>query len=400
MAQVSGTFPFHTESGTDRIRWSDLANGFADVASLLAVPGEGHVVRIEVRGNQQDTSNRVQVRVTETPNGGIGNDVGPELNDDWETGSSSLTISAAGIFDLVLAGPNNPNVLTRDTTEPYSWIPGQDYDNGSVTFTYSVNNQPAGLAAWVIDFKAAYAADNTLRASFVLDDGGTLDLQTLSAEASISEPNLLIPTVLELSELSAQAAISEPSLILDLILSAQALSAEASISEPSLIIAQTLELSTISSIATISRVRFIEAIGLDVIDLSIPSITFTPLKIQTIDVSAFQIELTNSSRQTVILTPSTAESAILVVWWSEQVKHWFFDLTTEDNKIIVNGKLMIQRAFLVRSFSDLFQGDLYITGPLTGEPPIRTSWTEGLIYKLHYVPPGVVETLREKFPWL
>ena len=46
-----------------------------------------------------------------------------------------------------------------------------DYDNGAITYLYSGNDQPAGLAAWVEDFKAAYAADNSIRATLILDDG-------------------------------------------------------------------------------------------------------------------------------------------------------------------------------------------------------------------------------------
>ena len=71
-----------------------------------------------------------------------------------------------------MAGPASSLHATDDSTEPYQFVPGDDYDNGAITYLYSVNDQPAGLAAWVEDFKAAYAADNSdPRRTLILDDG-------------------------------------------------------------------------------------------------------------------------------------------------------------------------------------------------------------------------------------
>ena len=130
------------------------------------------------------------------------------------------------------------------------------------------------------------------------------------------------------------------------------------------------------------------------------TIEYTPLAAKTVDITAFRITMTNSIRQVIVLTPVQAESAVLTVWWSDQVKQWFFDLATESGEPIINGRGMIQRTFLVRAFSPLFEGDLYITGPGSGEPPARMDWSESSPYQLHYVPVDTVDSLREQFPWL
>ena len=73
--------------------------------------------------------------------------------------------------DLVMAGPASAlhDYVRRDRAISIR-TPGDDYANGAISYIWS-GGQAAGLAAWVTDFKAAYAADNTLRAVLTLYDG-------------------------------------------------------------------------------------------------------------------------------------------------------------------------------------------------------------------------------------
>ena len=180
MTQISITLPVHTDV-SDRIRWQDAANGLGLVSDLLATAGTASLTRLQIRGNGQDSANVAQVWVIDTPDGTLGNDVGPELSAAWETYVSAITLRVAGLTDLVLAGPDNANVGTRDDAEPYGFVPGDDYNNGAITYVYTGNDMPAGLAAWVEDFQAAYSADNTLRATLILDDGLTVPSAVVEA---------------------------------------------------------------------------------------------------------------------------------------------------------------------------------------------------------------------------
>ena len=155
------TLPVHSEFQTDRIRWQNFTDGFADVSSLLATPGTEALSRLQIDGDGADSSNDCQLRT-------LG---GAELNADFEGYATAITVQVEGLDDLVMAGPGSSLHDSSDSNEPYQFIPGDDYDTGAVTYTYSGNDQPAGLAAWVEDFKAAYAADNTLRAVLTLYDG-------------------------------------------------------------------------------------------------------------------------------------------------------------------------------------------------------------------------------------
>ena len=99
------------------------------------------------------------------------NTAGPNLSAAWIVGARAITIEVPGLRPLYLAGPNHAEVATSDATEPYSWIPGGDYTNGAVTYTWT-GGQAAGLAAWVADFKAA-DADARAAAVLVLDDAAS-----------------------------------------------------------------------------------------------------------------------------------------------------------------------------------------------------------------------------------
>ena len=160
MTAVTIALPVHDESVTGRIRWADTTNGLGDISTLEATPGTAVLRRFQIRADGQDTSNHVQVQSN-----------GPELSTDWETSAVGVTVQVAGLDDLVIVGPDNSLNASQDSSEPYQWVPGDDYTNGAITYLYSGNDAPAGLAAWLEDFKAAYAADTTLRATLILDDG-------------------------------------------------------------------------------------------------------------------------------------------------------------------------------------------------------------------------------------
>ena len=174
MASVTAVLPLHNEFQNNRLRWQDFANGLIDVSALRADAGTAWIVRFQPSGNGGDINNNIQIRTVETPDGGGGTSSGPQLSDAAEQYVSFATISVPGMTDLVLAGPNHPNVADQDTNEPYQWIPGGTYDNGAVTYNLLADPQPAaGLAGWVGDFKTTYAADNSVRATLTIDDGET-----------------------------------------------------------------------------------------------------------------------------------------------------------------------------------------------------------------------------------
>ena len=79
-----------------------------------------------------------------------------------------------GLSDLVIAGPDDAAVTLRDSAEPYAWAPGANYNNGAITYVHRAADgtlSRAGVRRWVADFRAAYAADNSLWATAILYDG-------------------------------------------------------------------------------------------------------------------------------------------------------------------------------------------------------------------------------------
>ena len=153
--------PVHSEFANDRLRWQNFTDGLGDVSSLLATAGTEALSRLQIDGDGADTSNDCQLRT-------LG---GAEMSPAFEGYASAITVQVEGLEDLVMAGPSSALHDSSDATEPYQFVPGDDYTNGAITYTYSANDQPAGLAAWVEDFKAAYAADNSIRAVLTLYDG-------------------------------------------------------------------------------------------------------------------------------------------------------------------------------------------------------------------------------------
>ena len=124
--------PAHAEPGADRIRWENLANGLGDVSALRATQGAASLARFQIRGDRTDDLNRTIARFVDMPDGSADDSAGPELSDDWEQNGETITIQVPGLSRLVLAGPATANVATSDSTEPYGWVPGDDYAGGNI----------------------------------------------------------------------------------------------------------------------------------------------------------------------------------------------------------------------------------------------------------------------------
>ena len=152
--------PLHNEFASDRLRWEDTTGGLGDISSLLGTPGTEALSRFQINGNGGDGSNIAQLQT-------LG---GAELSAAFEGYASAITVQAEGLNDMVIAGPGSSLHDSSDASEPYQWVPGDDYANGSISYIWS-GGQAAGLAAWVFDFLAAYDADNSVRAVLTLYDG-------------------------------------------------------------------------------------------------------------------------------------------------------------------------------------------------------------------------------------
>ena len=152
--------PVHDESTTDRLLWSDTANGLGDVSSLLETAGTEALSWLQLDGDGADDANFVHLRT-------LG---GADLSLAFEGYGSAISVQAEGLEDLVIAGPTSLLLDVPDPSEPYRFRPGDDYTNGAISYT-DTNGVAAGLAQWVTDFKAVYAADNSLRAILTLYDG-------------------------------------------------------------------------------------------------------------------------------------------------------------------------------------------------------------------------------------
>ena len=145
----------HRPSGrADRIRFQDTTSGLIDATVLRIITGDAIVTRMQINGDQ----GRCLMQIVDTLGDPPG-DVNPSLSGVWEQNSPAIILQATGLADLDISGPVATGSDSTDTTEPYSWLPGS-----LITYT-------GGLDQWITDFKAAYAADNTLRATMVLDDG-------------------------------------------------------------------------------------------------------------------------------------------------------------------------------------------------------------------------------------
>ena len=276
----------------------------------------------------------------------------PNLTPAWEESIRALIITAGG-HTLEIPGPTHSTNQNSDSgDEPYDWLP-------SVA-------KVAEIQAWITTFRAL-SDDEREATTLTLNDGAVVAPGEVALQAAGSLTGGLTGSI------EGAAALSAPPL-------ASPLQAAGSL--------------------TGGLTGSIEGAA-ELIEAPRPapeSISFTPIKSANIQIEAFQISLTNSSRQTIILTPTTAELSVLAVWWAEQVGQWFFDLETQDGEPIANSKAIVPRTLLARAFDERFKGDFYVRGPLRGVIG-RTSWADN-IYKMYYLPPDTVLDLRSRFPWL
>ena len=165
-----------------RIRFQDTTTGLIDATALRTLAGDAIITRLQINGDQD----RCLMQIVETLGDPPG-DVNPSLSGVWEQYNPAITLQATGLADLEISGPVAAGSDSTDTTEPYSWLPGP-----LITYT-------GGLSQWVTDFKAAYAADTTLRATMVLDDGvvaGIIAVELDGADAGSTTAAPIAATVL------------------------------------------------------------------------------------------------------------------------------------------------------------------------------------------------------------
>ena len=179
MTQISVELPnFNEPAGNDeRIRWQNTTSGLIDATALRTLAGDAIVTRFQIFADQDSCQMQIVAQLGDTP--GAAN---PSLSSEWELHIPAITIQAPGLSDLEISGPNAAGNDVLDTTEPYTWEPGPN-----VVYT-------GGLDQWVEDFKAAYALDTTLRATMLLDDGGSashaVDAGAISWTFDLPQPSV------------------------------------------------------------------------------------------------------------------------------------------------------------------------------------------------------------------
>ena len=206
MTVLTVELPDFTSPGgrADRIRFQDTTNGLIDATALRIITGDAIITRMQINGDQD----RCLMQIVETLGDPPG-DVNPSLSGVWEQYNPAIILQATGLTDLEISGPVAAGSDSTDTTEPYSWLPGS-----LITYT-------GGLEQWVADFKAAYASDNTLRATMVLDDGATgpqahaVDAGDVSIAVAVSQPTVThvagpADHAVDAGDVSVAVAVSEP----------------------------------------------------------------------------------------------------------------------------------------------------------------------------------------------
>ena len=173
-----------------RIRFQDTTTGLIDATALRIITGDAIITRLQINGDQD----RCLMQIVETLGDPPG-DVNPSLSGVWEQYNPAIILQATGLADLEISGPVATGSDSTDTTEPYSWLPGS-----LITYT-------GGLEQWVSDFKAAYAADTTLRATMVLDDGvvaGSIVVELDGADAGSTSAEPIAATVLAVTNVAVE----------------------------------------------------------------------------------------------------------------------------------------------------------------------------------------------------
>ena len=109
-------------SGNDYIQWEDRTGpvGLVDASVLSGDTSPKYVQRIRFwRANRVD---KIYLNAeSSTPDGSNAFDAGDELNEQWESYSAALVISAGGTTGT-FAGPANTQNSDRDSGEPYGWV--------------------------------------------------------------------------------------------------------------------------------------------------------------------------------------------------------------------------------------------------------------------------------------
>ena len=100
--------------------WFAAAAGLGDI-SVFASPANTtrHLITFRI-----SRTGAIRFRTIAVPDGTGGNAAGQDLTDAWEGFSAAITVSSAGLADLVITGPAAAESTQKDTTEPYQWYSG------------------------------------------------------------------------------------------------------------------------------------------------------------------------------------------------------------------------------------------------------------------------------------
>ena len=184
MASASFTLPKHVELDSNVITWFDDLVGLGDASALRADTNPAWLTRLVLHGDQADSANEAEIRLEPflpllelwefLP--------GLELTSAWQI-ARAVQITATGLNTLTIMGPDG------STGEAYTWTP-----RAARALYVGADGVEAGLAQWVADFKAAYASDDSLRATVTLDDtpnsapvvSVVADLMEVSADGAVT----------------------------------------------------------------------------------------------------------------------------------------------------------------------------------------------------------------------
>ena len=105
--------------------WNGTPRPLVD-AGLVFAGGTAHLALI-----QQFSGDRISVRLALTESA-MSFDPGPEFADALETSAVAITLEASGPGSITIPGPNHPDSIISDPTEPYLWQPS----NGAAMTTW------------------------------------------------------------------------------------------------------------------------------------------------------------------------------------------------------------------------------------------------------------------------
>ena len=105
--------------------WNGTPRPLVD-AGLVFAAGTAHLALI-----QHFSSDRVLVRLAATQTE-MSSDAGPEFTDALETSAVAITLESAGLGSITIPGPNHPDSIISDPSEPYLWQPS----NGAAMTTW------------------------------------------------------------------------------------------------------------------------------------------------------------------------------------------------------------------------------------------------------------------------